>query len=84
VVVVCNDGSYGAEYDQFVQRGVRPELSLFSWPSFAEAARAIGCDGLDVHDTASLQAALQTLSGRTRPLLIDVRVSPDSIPEVAH
>lgn len=84
VVVVCNDGSYGAEYDQFVQRGVRPELSLFSWPSFAEAARAIGCDSHEVRDTASLQAAIRDLSGRTRPLLIDIRVPADSVPEVSH
>jgi thiamine pyrophosphate-dependent acetolactate synthase large subunit-like protein len=84
VVVVCNDGSYGAEYDQFVQRGVRPELALFGWPSFSEAARAIGCDAYEVRDTSSLRAALRDLSDRTRPLLIDIRVPADSVPEVAH
>ncbi len=25
IVVICNDGSYGAEYDQFVNKGVRPD-----------------------------------------------------------
>jgi thiamine pyrophosphate-dependent acetolactate synthase large subunit-like protein len=84
IVAVCNDGSYGAEYDQFVHRGVRPELSLFAWPSFTDAARAIGCDAHEVRDAESLQAALRDLAGRTRPLLIDIQVPAQSVPEVAR
>jgi thiamine pyrophosphate-dependent acetolactate synthase large subunit-like protein len=84
LVVVCNDGGYGAEYDQYVQRGVRPDLSLFTWPSFAEAARTIGCAAYEVHDAAGLRVALNAVAHLTCPMLIDIHLPPDAIPEVAH
>jgi acetolactate synthase-1/2/3 large subunit len=33
IIVICNDGSCGAEYDQFVHKSLSPALSLFTWPS---------------------------------------------------
>ena len=46
IVLICNDSSYGAEYDQYVNRGLPPDLSLFNWPDFAEVAPTIGADGI--------------------------------------
>jgi acetolactate synthase I/II/III large subunit len=84
IVVICNDGSYGAEYDQFVARGLTPELSLFEWPDFAEVARALGADGLTVTSVSDVAAAVAACDAPFRPVVIDVRVAPGDIPEVPH
>jgi acetolactate synthase I/II/III large subunit len=84
IVVICNDGSYGAEYDQFLAKGVSPELSLFEWPDFAEVARALGADGLTVASVSDVTAAVAACGSSTRPVVIDVRIAPGDIPEVPH
>lgn len=51
--------------NQSTQRG-------YSTPSFANIARAYQIEACQVHDFATLQAALQQIPGRTTPLLIEV------------
>jgi acetolactate synthase I/II/III large subunit len=84
IVVICNDGSYGAEYDQFVNKGLSPGLSLFEWPDFASVARALGADGLTVVSVPDVAAAVSACGSPVRPVVIDVRIAPGDIPEVPH
>jgi acetolactate synthase I/II/III large subunit len=84
IVVICNDGSYGAEYDQYVNKNVNADLSLFSWPSFAEVARTLGADGFTINTVADVEPALAAIASPRRPVVIDVHVGPADIPEVAH
>jgi acetolactate synthase-1/2/3 large subunit len=84
IVVICNDGSYGAEYDQFVNKGLSPELSLFRWPDFADVARSLGAEGLTVESVSDVAAAVAALDSPTRPVVIDLRIAPGDIPEVPH
>ena len=84
IVVICNDGSYGAEYDQYVNRGVKTDLSLFSWPSFPAVARSMGADGYAVETPDQLPAALEAVRAQRRHVVIDVRIGPGDVPEVAH
>ena len=84
IVVICNDASYGAEYDQFLAKGLNPELSLFQWPDFAEVARALGADGLTVASVSDVAAAVAACDSPTRPVVIDVRIAPGDVPEVPH
>jgi thiamine pyrophosphate-dependent acetolactate synthase large subunit-like protein len=84
IVVICNDNSYGAEYDQYVHKSVSPALSLFDWPSFASVAQAMGADGLTVSSVADVPAAVAAARARVCPLVIDVLMDPGDIPEVAH
>ena len=84
IVVICNDGSYGAEYDQYVHKSVSPALSLFDWPSFAAVAHAMGADGVTVSSIADVPAAVAAAQARVCPLVIDVLMNPADIPEVAH
>jgi thiamine pyrophosphate-dependent acetolactate synthase large subunit-like protein len=84
IVVICDDGSYGAEYDQFVNKGVRPDLSLFHWPDFAEVARSLGAEGLTIESVSDVAAAVAACDSPTRPVVIDVRIMPGDIPEVPH
>jgi acetolactate synthase-1/2/3 large subunit len=84
IVAVCNDGSYGAEYDQYVNKQVQATLSLFDWPSFADVARALGADGVTVDTAQDLGAALEAIRTGRRTLLIDIRVDAAAVPEVPH
>jgi thiamine pyrophosphate-dependent acetolactate synthase large subunit-like protein len=83
IVLVLNDGSYGAEHVQFVRREVDPELSLFGWPDFAPVADTLGGRGFTVRNLDELDAALAHLPDRDRPVLIDVHVDPHLVPS-AH
>ncbi|WP_116996710.1 thiamine pyrophosphate-binding protein [Desertimonas flava] len=81
VMVICNDGSYGAEYVQFVDRGLDPGLSLFTRPSFAAVATALGAHGVTVNTAADLTLIDTALADPSRrPLLIDVRLDPARMP----
>ncbi len=74
VVVVLNDGAYGAEHVQLVRRGLDPEISTFDWPDLGPVAEALGVEGHTVRDLDALDRALACVEKRTRPLLIDIRL----------
>lgn len=82
IVIVCNDSAYGAEHIQFVDRRMDPGLSQFDWPSFAEVATALGGQGLYVQSQEDLEAALEAIGTRDRPLLIELRLDPDDVPRM--
>lgn len=84
IVVICNDRSYGAEYDQFVNKDVPSDLSIFDWPDFALVATALGADGYAIDDLGDLDAAMAALKDPPRPVVIDVRIDVAAIPEVPH
>lgn len=80
IVMVMNDGSYGAEHIQFRNRDMDPALTTFEWPEFAPLAVALGGDGKVVRTAGDLKVVEQALERRDRPLLIDVKLDPDSVP----
>lgn len=82
VIVVCNDGSYGAEYVQFAARDMDPAISFNPWPDFAPVAEALGLRALTVTSGEELKAAMATMAGRDRkrPLLIDVKLDAAAMP----
>lgn len=81
IIVIFNDGSYGAEHIQFRNRQLDPAITLFDWPDFATLAGALGGAGVTIQTTADLDALPATLEARDRgrPLLIDVRLDPDRV-----
>jgi thiamine pyrophosphate-dependent acetolactate synthase large subunit-like protein len=79
VVVVLNDGGYGAEHIQFRTRGMDPALSLFAWPDLAAVAKALGGVGVGVRRLADLDDAAAAVASRERPVLLDVHVDPDLV-----
>ena len=82
VVIVANDAAYGAEHVQFRDRQMDPGLSTFEWPSFAEAAIALGGEGVTVDSNDSLETALEAIKSRKKPLLIDLKLDPDAVPRM--
>ena len=84
ICVVCNDGAYGAELIQFQQRGLPDGLARFSWPDLAPVAIALGGSGVTVRGRADLDKMRAAITDRNRPLLIDLKLDPDTMPSVGH
>lgn len=80
VVVVLDDGGYGAEHIQFRNRDMDPALSLFEWPDLAAVATSLGGAGISVRGLADLDAATAAVASRDRPVLVDVHLDPDEVP----
>ena len=81
IIVVANDGSYGAEHIALTAHNMDPSLSLLPQRDFARIAEAFGARGLTVTSSAELQAAMQAIAtrDRKRPMVIDVKVDPASV-----
>jgi acetolactate synthase I/II/III large subunit len=84
VVVVLNDGAYGAEHVQFRSKNMDPAISMFDWPDFGPVATALGGQGYTARTASELDAVLAALPSRTRPVLIDVKLDPETVPDGRH
>ena len=84
VVVVFNDGAYGAEHVQFRRKDMDPAISTFVWPDLGPVATALGGQGHTVRSIEELKAALGTLPDRDRPVLIDVKIDPEAVGTAGH
>ena len=82
IVVLCNDGGYGAEYLHFTDRDMDPSLALFDWPEFSELAATMGGQSMVVRTGADLLQAQTFIRqrDRSRPTLIDLKLDPASMP----
>jgi acetolactate synthase I/II/III large subunit len=79
VVIVFNDGAYGAEHIQFRQKDMDPTISTFDWPEFGPVATALGGQGYTARNVDELNHALAAIESRDRPILIDVKLNPDDV-----
>jgi thiamine pyrophosphate-dependent acetolactate synthase large subunit-like protein len=77
VVVVLNDGVYGAEHYKLRNHGYDPTYSASAWPDLAALATAMGAHALTVHKVGELDAVGDLLPTLDGPLLVDVRLDPD-------
>ncbi|KIN71710.1 thiamine pyrophosphate-binding protein [Sulfitobacter guttiformis] len=82
IVIIANDSAYGAEHIQFIDRQMDPGLTLFHWPSFAEIAKALGGEGVQVRSEEDLKSALTALENRTGPFLIELGLDPHDVPRM--
>jgi len=74
VVVVFNNGAYGAAYVQLCEHDLDPHIYVFDWPDLAPLATSLGGQGFTVRDLDELELALKAIPDRHRPMLIDIRV----------
>lgn len=81
VVVVLNDGAYGAEYYRFATQDLDPKPTTFDWPDLAEVATALGGTGVTVRHWADLGSVRTQLRDLRGPLLVDVHLDPATIPD---
>ncbi|MDH4148870.1 MAG: thiamine pyrophosphate-binding protein, partial [Acidimicrobiia bacterium] len=82
IVVIYNDGSYGAEHIQFHNKNMDPALSLHRWPSFAAVAQSMGATGVTINNLAELERLDDIIRTRSGVVLVDVQMDPGIISEV--
>ncbi|MCM2393549.1 thiamine pyrophosphate-binding protein [Streptomyces albipurpureus] len=76
LVVVLNDGAYGAEHFKLVHIGVDPDYSLNAWPELVPMAEAMGARGMTVRRPADLDTLRNIARDLDGPFLVDVRLDP--------
>lgn len=82
IVIVANDSAYGAEHIQFIDRKMDPSLTEFNWPSFADIAKSLGAEGVEVHSSEDLESAITAMSARRGVFLIELRLDPHDVPRM--
>ena len=76
-IILCNDGSFGAEYIQFTNKQMSPAMSLTNPPDFTSIAKAVGLDACCVTGPTELEPALALLAKDGGPRLVELRLDPD-------
>lgn len=61
IVVVCNDGAYGAEYHKFIECGRDPDLTLMKQPNFSDIATALRAGSIKVEEVGDLPLLRQKM-----------------------
>jgi len=74
IVIVLNDGAYGAEVSTLAQLGLDTSFASLDAPDFAMVARAFGGIGVRIESADDLRAAAPVLQGQGGPVLLDVAV----------
>lgn len=82
IVIVCNDGAYGAEHIQLKDKGLEAKATEFEWPNFAQVAETLGGEGVTVSDLNGLEGLGPVIEARTKPLLIELRLDPNAVPRM--
>ncbi|MDT0530339.1 thiamine pyrophosphate-binding protein [Micromonospora sp. DSM 115977] len=77
LLVVLDDGGYGAEVRKFAPRGVDPALARFPARDLAAVARSLGVPAWTVTDQAGAEAAFDEALPVTGPGVLHVRVLPE-------
>jgi len=80
IVIVMNDGAYGAEHYKFTEKQMDWTNISYDWPDFAKVAVSLGGDGLRLASERDWPAVATAIAQRSRPLLIDVKINPNKVP----
>jgi thiamine pyrophosphate-dependent acetolactate synthase large subunit-like protein len=76
VVVVFNDGAYGAEYHKLLGAGADPNHSLNRWPELAPIAEAMGAEAVVVRKLDELESLRLRVAEATGPLVVELKLDP--------
>lgn len=82
IVIICNDAAYGAEHIQMKDRQMEPSLTEFDWPSFADVAKAMGGQGVQVTSPEELETAIEAIRTRTGPIVMELKLDPNNVPRM--
>lgn len=74
LLVVCNDGAYGAEQQDLRKEGRDESIAVFGRPDFAAIARAFGLRGATVTDVAQLDDLAREYERGDTAMIWDVHV----------
>lgn len=76
LVLVFNDGAYGAEYMKLIAEGFDAKLSYNQWPDLAQVARGLGAQAHTVHNVEEITALGHVLTDMQGPVVVDIRLDP--------
>jgi acetolactate synthase-1/2/3 large subunit len=79
IVLVMNDGGYGAEVLKMQWKGRDPGGAQWKSPDFVAIARGFGADGVRLDKEADLAGAIEQAMRQDGPFVIDARISPTSV-----
>ncbi|MCA0044810.1 thiamine pyrophosphate-binding protein [Celeribacter litoreus] len=79
IIIICNDGSYGAEHVQLTNRNLDTEISMISTIDFAATCATLGFSTVSVTDPDSLDEACAAIAHRSGPVLIDLHLDSEKI-----
>lgn len=82
IVIICNDSAYGAEHIQMVDRQMSPVLTEFNWPSFTDVAKSLGGQGVEVTSPEDLEIAIEAISERQGPIIVELKLDPNDVPRM--
>jgi len=82
IVIVCNDSAYGAEHIQLTDKGLKPDTTEFVWPNFAAVAESLGGKGFTIDSLSTLEQVSDFIDKRNTPILIDLRLDPQTVPRM--
>ncbi len=79
IVVLFNDGSYGAEHVQLVNKQMDTSSSLHHWPDLTAVAAALGAEAVAVRSVDDFSHAEKAVVQRVpgRPVFIEIAVDPE-------
>lgn len=76
LLVILDDGAYGAEHYKLIDYGVDPDYSLTGWPDLAGVTTALGAHSATITALDQLDA-VPGLLAEHRVVAIDVRLDPE-------
>ncbi|WP_029429893.1 thiamine pyrophosphate-binding protein [Blastococcus sp. URHD0036] len=76
IVVVANDGAYGAEWVKLAEYGLNPEGSRTQWPHLAGLAEAFGARGYTARTVQDLEKLEDVFADLQGPVLVDLVIDP--------
>ncbi len=81
IVVLYNDGSYGAEHIQLYRKEMDTKASLHHWPNIPEVMTSLGATSVVVDKPGDLDAVAEAIEGRQpgQPVFIEAKLDPDMV-----
>jgi len=74
LIIIMNDGAYGAEYHKLRAKGAAPDASVFGFTDFAAVSRGFGITASTVTKADELASAIAEFAQNPQPTVIDIRL----------
>lgn len=75
VLIICNDGGFGAEFHKLRARQMDPATAQWESPDFVAIARSLGCGATSLSSEQEIESAVQQGLAAGGPFVIDARIS---------
>ncbi len=81
IVVLYNDGSYGAEHIQLYRQEMDTKASLHHWPDLPAVMTSLGAKSVVVEKESDFEAVVDAVENRRpgQPVFIEAKLDPDMI-----